>query len=196
MDALLEDVPDGLATERLILRSARGTDAPTLNAAVCESLANLRAYMPWAQSAPSLAQSDADCRRLQAKFLLREGLPMFIFERAADGSEGEFVGGTGLHRIDWAVRRFELGYWCRTRHQGRGFVTEAVRALTRFAFERLRARRVEVRMDDRNLRSWKLAERAGFALEGVLRSESLDPQGEPRDTRVYALVADTSVANA
>ncbi len=32
------------------------------------------------------------------------------------------------------VRRFELGYWCRTRHQGRGFVTEAVRALTRFAF--------------------------------------------------------------
>ncbi len=103
MDALLEDVPDGLATERLILRSARGTDAPTLNAAVCESLADLRAYMPWAQSAPSLAQSDADCRRLQAKFLLREGLSMFIFERAADGSEGEFVGGTGLHRIDWKV---------------------------------------------------------------------------------------------
>jgi RimJ/RimL family protein N-acetyltransferase len=31
-----------------------------------------------------------------------------------------------------------------------------------------------------------VAERAGFVLEGVLRSESLTPSGEPRDTRVYA----------
>jgi len=189
MEALLEDVPDHLATERLILRSARGDDAATLNAAVSESLDDLRAYMPWAQTTPSLAQSNADCRRLQAKFLLREDLPMFMFERVADGGEGAFIGGTGLHRIDWTVRRFELGYWCRTSHQGRGFVTEAVRALTRFAFERLQARRVEVRMDDTNERSWKLAQRAGFALEGVLRSDSLNPQGEPRDTRVYALLA-------
>jgi len=201
MEALLEDVPDQLATERLILRSARGNDAATLNAAVCESLAELRPYMPWAQTAPSLARSDADCRRMQAKFLLREDLPMFMFERAADGGEGDFVGGTGLHRIDWTVRRFELGYWCRSGRQGRGFVTEAARALTRFAFERLQARRVEVRMDDTNERSWQVAERAGFALEGVLRSDALNPQGEPRDTRVYALaapvaLAQVSVANA
>ena len=196
MEALLEDVPDHLATERLILRSARGTDAATLNAAVGESLDDLRRYMPWAQTLPSLAQSNADCRRLQAKFLLREDLPMFMFERAADGSEGEFVGGTGLHRIDWTVRRFELGYWCRSSHQGRGFVTEAVRALTRFAFEQLRARRVEIRMDDTNERSWKVAQRAGFALEGLLRGESLNPQGEPRDTRVYALVAPAALARA
>jgi len=196
MEALLEDVPDHLATERLILRSARGDDAATLNAAVSESLDDLRAYMPWAQTTPSLAQSNADCRRLQAKFLLREDLPMFMFERAADGGEGTFIGGTGLHRIDWTVRRFELGYWCRTSHQGRGFVTEAVRALTRFAFERLQARRVEVRMDETNERSWKLAQRAGFALEGVLRSDSLNPQGEPRDTRVYALLAPPGAAPA
>lgn len=201
MEPLLEDVPDRIATDRLILRSARADDAATLNAAVCESLADLGTHMPWAQAAPSLVQSHADCRRMQAKFLLREDLAMFMFERAPDGGEGEFIGGTGLHRIDWNVRRFEVGYWCRTGKQGRGFVTEAVRALTRFAFERLRARRIEVRMDDTNVRSWKVAERAGFPHEGVLRSDSLNPLGEPRDTRVYALVAprgaaDASVANA
>jgi RimJ/RimL family protein N-acetyltransferase len=189
MEPLLEDVPDHLATERLFLRSVRADDDVALSAAVGESLTDLRRYMPWAQTLPSLAQCNADCRRLQAKFLLRVDLPMFMIERAPDGSEGAFVGGTGLHRIDWTVRRFELGYWCRTSHQGRGFVTEAVRALTRFAFERLQARRVEVRMDDTNERSWKLAQRAGFALEGVLRRDSLNPQGEPRDTRVYALFA-------
>ena len=188
MEALMEDVPERLETERLILRCARGADAAAMNAAVCESLADLSVRMPWAQTAPTLARSEADCRRLQAKFLLREDLPMFMFERRADGAEGAFIGGVGLHRIDWTVRRFEIGYWCHTARQGQGFVTEAVRALTGFAFERLQARRVEIRMDDSNTPSWRVAQRSGFVLEGVLRSDALTPQGEPRDTRVYALV--------
>ncbi len=189
MEPLLEPVPERIETDRLIIRMPRGDDAPALNAAVCESLDDLRVYMPWAQSAPSLTQSEADCRRMQGKFLLRDDLAMFMFERLGDGSEGGYIGGTGLHRIDWHVRRFEVGYWCRTSRQGFGYVTEAARALTRFAFGALQARRVEVRMDDANVRSWKVAERAGFALEGTLRSDSLNPLGEPRDSRVYALTA-------
>ena len=201
MEPLLEDVPERIETERLILRMPNGRDAPALNAAVCESLAELRVFMPWAQTAPSLAQSQAECRRMQANFLLRDDLPMFVFERGANGSEGVFLGGSGLHRIDWAVRRFELGYWCRSSRQGRGYVTEAALALTRFAFGQLQARRVEVRMDDTNERSWKVAQRAGFALEGVLRSDSLNPLGAARDTRVYALIGaaaagERSVENA
>ena len=201
MEPLLEDVPERIETERLILRIPNGRDAPALNAAVCESLGDLRVFMPWAQTAPSLAQSQAECRRMQAKFLLRDDLPLFMYERRADGSEGDFVGGSGLHRIDWTVRRFELGYWCRSSLQGRGYVTEAAQALTRFAFERLQARRVEVRMDDTNERSCKIAQRAGFALEGVLRSDSLNPLGAARDTRVYALIGagaagERSVENA
>ena len=196
MDALLEDVPDRVETDRLILRSARASDAGALNAAVRESLADLQVSMPWAQAEPSLARSEADCRRMQAQFLLREHLPMFMFERRADGAEGGFIGGTGLHRIDWTLRRFEVGYWCRSSQQRRGFVTEAVHALTRFAFEHLKARRVEVRMDDTNERSWQVAQRVGFALEGVLRSDSLTPKGEPRDTRVYARVIGAGAAAA
>lgn len=186
MEPLLEFVPECLTTSRLLIRSARAGDAAELNAAVIESMDALRPYMPWAQTEPSLAQSEGECRRMQAKFLLREDLPMLIFERDADGREGAFVGGTGLHRIDWTVRRFEVGYWCRSSRVGQGFVGEAVDAITRCAFEQLRARRVEVRMDDGNERSWRVAERAGFRLEGVLRCQSLTPTGEPRDTRVYA----------
>ncbi|HWH81131.1 MAG TPA: GNAT family N-acetyltransferase [Burkholderiaceae bacterium] len=195
MEPLHEDVPERIDTERLVLRSAQRGDAEALNAAVLESLDDLRVRMPWAQAAPTLAQSEADCRRLQAKFLLREDLPMFVFERRADGGEGAFVGGTGLHRIDWRVRRFEIGYWCRSSRLRRGYVTEAVRALTRVAFERLRARRVEVRMDATNERSWRVAQRAGFELEGVFACDSLTPAGEPRDTRVYALVAEGVTAS-
>ncbi len=189
MEPLLEAVPGRIETDRLILRCACSQDAAVLNAAVRESLDDLRTYMPWAQAEPTLAQTEADCRRMQAKFLLREDLPMFMFERRPDGGEGEFIGGTGLHRIDWTVRRFEVGYWCRAAAQRRGFVTEAVRALVGVAFAQLRAARVEIRMDDDNQRSWLVAQRAGFTLEGTLRRDSLSPQGVLRDTRVYAMTA-------
>lgn len=189
MQPLLEQVPERVETERLILRMPCRADAAALNHAVCESLEDLRVCMPWAQTLPSLAQSDADCRRMEARFLLREDLTFFMFERRSDGSEGAFTGGCGLHRIDWQVRRFELGYWCRSSRTRQGFVTEAARALCRVAFDQLQARRVEVRMDDLNERSWQVAERAGFVFEGLLRRDSLNPRGEPRDTRVYALAA-------
>jgi ribosomal-protein-serine acetyltransferase len=65
-------------------------------------------------------------------------------------------------------------------------MTEAVVAATAFAFEQLSARRVEIRIDDRNERSCRVAERAGLLLEGVMRCDALDPEGKPRDTRVYA----------
>jgi len=188
MDPLLIDVPERIETERLILRCPLPGDGALVNAAVCESLDALRPFMPWAQTAPSVDDSELVCRRAQARFRLREDLVMSMFERAADGGEGRYVGGSGLHRISWDVRRFEIGYWCRSGCTGRGFVTEAVRALNRLAFDQLGARRVEVRMDGNNERSRKLAERAGFTFEGVLRGDSLTPRGEMRDTCVYARV--------
>ena len=57
------------------------------------------------------------------------------------------------------------------------------------AFTSLSARRFEVRMDDTNERSWRIAERLGFTLEGILRQDTRAPSGELRDTRVYSIVA-------
>ncbi|MBS0446490.1 MAG: GNAT family N-acetyltransferase [Proteobacteria bacterium] len=188
MDPLLIDFPERIETDRLILRSARPGDGPAVNAAVLETLDDLRPYMPWAQAAPTLEASETDVRRMYGKFALRQDMPLLMFERGLDGCEGLYAGGTGLHRIDWAVPRFEIGYWCRRSRQRRGYVAEAVVALSHFAFETLGARRVEIRMDDRNEPSWRVAERAGYTLEGVLRQDSLSPSGEPRDTRVYAKV--------
>lgn len=188
MEPLLIDVPERLDTPRLILRCPTSRDSIAVNAAVRESLAELRPYMPWAQVEPTLVQTESECRRMHARFLLREDLAMLMFERRPDGREGGFVGGTGLHRIDWARRHFEIGYWCRTSCLRRGYVAEAVQVLSRCAFDRLEARRVEIRMDDGNERSRRVAERAGFRLEGVLRGDRLTPDGALRDTRVLARV--------
>ncbi len=100
--------------------------------------------------------------------------------------QGRLLASSGLHRIDWSVPRFEIGYWRRSSERGRGYVTEGVRALTEMAFTQLGAVRVEIRCDDLNVRSARVAERCGFVLEGVLRNDSRSSQGALRSTRIYA----------
>lgn len=191
MDPLLIDLPERIETGRLLLRSPRPGDGAALSAAVCESLAELQPWLPWAQAAPTADESELQCRKMHARFVAREDLPVFIFERRPEGGEGALLGGSGLHRIDWTVPRFEIGYWRRSGQGGRGIVTEAARTLAHLAFDVLGARRVEVRMDARNARSLRVAERAGFVFEGVLRQDMLDVAGQPRDTCVYSRVRGT-----
>ena len=73
-DPLLIDVPECIVTERLILRCPKPGDGTALNAAVCESLEQLRPYVPWAGTVPTIAESEAIVRKAQARFLLREGV--------------------------------------------------------------------------------------------------------------------------
>ncbi len=188
MNPLLMDVPERIETARLLLRRPQPGDGAALNTAVCESLAELRPWMPWAQATPTPEESELHCRRMHARFASREDLAVFVFERGSDGGAGALLGGSGLHRIDWNLPRFEIGYWRRSGHGGQGLIGEAVQALNRLAFDRLGARRVEIRMDARNARSAAVAERAGFTFEGVLRQDALDVNGQPCDTRVYSRV--------
>ncbi len=188
MDPLMMDVPERIETEHLVLRVPKRGDGAVLNAAIAVSMNELGPWIPWAGTMPTPEESEIHCRRQQAKFILREDFVFLIFARQADGSEGELLGGTGLHRIDWGLRRFEIGYWRKTGLDGRGIITETVQAMTRLAFDTLGARRVEIRMADDNVKSWKVAERAGYTHEALLRFDSVTPQGEPRSTRIYARV--------
>lgn len=87
----------------------------------------------------------------------------------------------------WDVPAFSIGYWVRASEQGRGYVTEAVRTLTAYVFEVLRAQRIEIVCDARNTRSIAVAERVGFVREGRLRNLWRRADGTLPDEVVYAL---------
>ena len=184
-DPLLIDVPTEILSPRLSIRAPRAGDGAAVNEAVLESFPELHRWMPWARTRPTLAESEIFVRSGVSDFARRTVLPMLICDRHSQ----QLVGASGLHSIDWNVPKFEIGYWCRTPLAGRGYVREAAGAIARMAFERLDAARVEIRTDVRNERSWRVAERLGFTLEGTLRSDMRAPGGELRDTRVYALTA-------
>ncbi|KQV86503.1 MULTISPECIES: GNAT family N-acetyltransferase [unclassified Roseateles] len=189
LDPLLIDIPERLDGERTVLLMPRAGVGAELAVVITQAISHLRPWMPWAQEAPTAESSEMVVRRMQADFIARRDLCFHIYARRADGSPGRLLGGTGLHRMDWAVRRFEIGYWIRPEAAGQGHVSEAVRLLTGLAFDVLSARRVEIRCDPRNVRSRAVAERCGFELEGILRNEALGVDGHPRDTCVYARVS-------
>ena len=66
-------------------------------------------------------------------------------------------------------------------------MTEALNALIRYAFIQFNTNRLEILCDVNNLRSYTLAERLGFQLEGILRNHRINPLTKQlSDTRVYA----------
>ena len=185
-DPLLLNVPDQFETERLVIRAPRPGDGPVVYAAIVETLDDLRRFpasMRWALDRHTPDTAESFCRRGAAMWLLRADMPMLLFQK----TDGEFVGGSGVHRFDWAERRFEVGWWCRKRYQRQGFITEAVKEVIEFAFKHLGARRVFALGDAVNTASWRVCERAGMLYEGTLRSERADPDGTRRDMRIYAV---------
>ena len=183
-DPILLDLPDSFETERLLVRSPLPGDGPELHAAVRESLPELRRWLDWTHHHKTPEGSEESARRGRVEYLERRDLRMHLYLKGT----ATLVGSSGLHRIDWAVPSFEVGYWVRSAHAGRGYATEALRGITAFALDELGARRVEVRVVPENAASRRVAERCGFTLEGRLRNSSRLPDGTLGDTLVFSVV--------
>jgi len=84
--------------------------------------------------------------------------------------DGGFVGFAALVDLDLENREAELGYMVAPAARGRGVAGRAVELLTQWAFDALALVRVELRIDVENVPSARVAERAGYRLDGVLRN--------------------------
>lgn len=102
--------------------------------------------------------------------------------------DGVPIGNIGLIGIDAAHRRAELGIAIGEKdHWGRGYGTDAMRVIVRFAFEVLDLRRVELITDADNERGIRAYEKCGFVREGVLRAKRLR-YGEPLDMLMMSVL--------
>jgi len=182
--ALLIDIPETLETARLRLCAPQPGRGAEIHEAVVESYVQLQPWMPWAREVPREEQSERFCRESRVKWHARETLDFTIFRK----EDGRLVGGSGLHTIDWTVPRFEIGYWVRTSCARQGYASETVLALVEFARQFLGARRLEITSDARNAGSRRVAEKAGFALDAILRQRRRDNDDELADSCMYSRV--------
>lgn len=100
----------------------------------------------------------------------------------------EVIGGIGLDlQTDVFRRSAEIGIWLGEAYWGRGMATEAVRALTEYAFTHFDVCRIFAGAFEWNPASMRLLEKAGYAFEGRLR-KSVTKDGQTIDQMLYATV--------
>jgi RimJ/RimL family protein N-acetyltransferase len=102
--------------------------------------------------------------------------------------DGAALGSCGLQRFDWRERKAEVGYWIAPDARREELGWRATRLLSRWALEQLRLERIELLSNPENEASQRLAERAGFSREGVLRSFRPRPGGERETMVMFSLL--------
>jgi RimJ/RimL family protein N-acetyltransferase len=173
-----------LRGERVVVRPYRESDAQALYEAVAESRDHLRPWMPFADEHQTLDESRNWILQQVANWILRDELMLSIWEQEKD----RYLGGTGLHPNDWDIGYFEIGYWIRASAEGHGYIAETVRLLTDYALDNLKAKRIEIRCDELNVRSAAIPQRLGYVLEGRLRNHLATSDGRLRTTLVFSLL--------
>jgi RimJ/RimL family protein N-acetyltransferase len=108
----------------------------------------------------------------------------------ADG--GTLVGAIGLAN-NKEHRRAEIGYWIGVEQWGKGYCTEAARAVVRFGFERMGLNSVRGRHMSRNPASGAVMRKCGMTHEGTLRQEAMK-WDRFEDMEVYSVLREEYVA--
>lgn len=99
----------------------------------------------------------------------------------------ELVGAIGLS-LEEEHANAELGYWIDSAMWGRGYATEAARAIVSFGFASLGLHRIQARHFLRNAASGRVMQKIGMRLEGVHRG-AYRRWGRFEDVAVYAILA-------
>ncbi|MFL6112828.1 MAG: GNAT family N-acetyltransferase [Catenulispora sp.] len=106
-----------------------------------------------------------------------------------DATGGRLLGMVSLHKIDFENSGGELGYRVAPWARGRGVATTAVRTVTDWAFGYLDLTRVELFHALDNAASCRVAEKAGYRLEGALRSSHRYGDGKLHDEHIHGRLA-------
>jgi RimJ/RimL family protein N-acetyltransferase len=96
----------------------------------------------------------------------------------ADVGTGRYLGGIGVKGTDWLRRCTEIGYAMAPEARGRGYASEATRAVARWILRDQAFNRVELFAATGNAASQRVAEKAGFVREGVARNSGFTHAGQ------------------
>lgn len=179
MEDFLTEIPDvPVEGERVTLRLLHEDDADALFAVIDGSRDFLAEHLPW--PAQCLDADDVAARieswEIQAE--MANGGCWGIFEgprslKPADARQSargqQLAGVIILGWIQAQHRSATVSYWLGKPFTGRGLATDALRALSRFAFDKLALNRLEITAAVSNPESAAVATRAGFTPEGICR---------------------------
>jgi RimJ/RimL family protein N-acetyltransferase len=141
----------------------------------------------WTRVPEHYGEVDALAYLLERGASLRAGATAPFAIVASDDLD-RLLGSVSILRLAWEHLRGEVGYWLAPDARGAGHATRAVRLVSGWAFQSLGLERIGLLAAVGNTASQRVAERAGFAREAVLRSHTRGPHGR-EDMVAFSLLA-------
>ena len=169
-----------LRTGRLLLRPFREADAPDVHAVWHDD-----EYLRYAPAGLTVAGADLETARRWCADGARP-TRMASFAAVPFGSE-RLCGHVALYDADWAAMICEIHYWTAPWGRGNGYAAEAARAVAEWALRQRGFARVALNAVVDNVASRRVAETAGFRIEGILRNAALTRTGRG-DLAAYSLI--------
>ncbi len=169
-----------IETERLRLTSWQDTEEDAQGLFLWASRPNVGPNAGWKPHA-SLEES----RKILREMFIPGGDGYAIRKKDND----EIIGNISIYE-DTAregVKSMELGYALSDEYWGRGYMTEAAKALMAYAFEKYDLVIMAIRTSEVNVRSQRVIEKCGFKYEGTIRKAYHIYTGEDRDSRFYSI---------
>lgn len=176
-----------IITPRLVIRPIELGDEVEINQAINRSLTLLQRWMPWAKD-PSLETTQKfveNTVKNRVPGVFKE-YPLVVIHK----EDNKIISATGFNeKSEFDIGVYEIGYWLDVQYQGKGFVTEFVTAISRFAFDYLNAIRIQIATQVENEKSVAVAKRCGYHCEATLKNHRVDCEsGKPADSYLYALI--------
>jgi ribosomal-protein-serine acetyltransferase len=162
------------------LLPARPELAPELFAVVDGSRDSIAAWLPWAQATKNVGDERSFLSGMVEAALAKRTF-MFVIQ-----ADGVVVGAIDLHNVDHESQHAEVGYFLAESARGQGITAAALRQLEHFGFGDLALNKITILAATDNLASRKVAEHAGYVLEGVEREEIKLLDGRYHDAARYS----------
>jgi phosphoribosyl-AMP cyclohydrolase len=179
--ALLPREP--LLTERLRLEPMRAELAAATLEVVMASRVEFARWFLWAGK-PSLEETQRYAAESEQQWEDGSAYRFAIF------IEDQLVGDIAIRGHRLFRQQASVGYWMGTGWSGKGYMSEAARAVRDLGFDRAGFVRMELAAGVQNLGSQRVAEKIGMRREGLMRSAAWDAAEQPYDAYLYAMLAD------
>ncbi|MDO6545412.1 GNAT family N-acetyltransferase [Photobacterium sanguinicancri] len=175
-----------MESKRLKLTPPSLEYADSMWAIIQESEAELAEFLPWVSESLTLNKLKDNIEFAAKNYdNFSDDFWFNVFEKRS----GALIGAVGFIVRDPDVPYFEIGYWLSTAMVGKGYISEAVNIVERFAFIDNKAHRVEIKMAGSNVKSRAVAERCGYQLEAKLDNGRRLVSGELDSTVIYVKTA-------
>lgn len=171
-----------IADSEISLVKPRMELAEQVRESLIESYADHIKYLLWPEPDPTLDTVQKNIDQAIHDFDSHVNEYRFLILR---NSDARLLGTISLLIIDLEIPYLEFGYWVRSSEQGKGYISRALEILEGYAVSELKVRRLEIRMAESNLKSKRVAERAGYTLEAKLHSDRVLSDGTIDNSLVY-----------